>query len=937
VRPKHPALARVTPRRSASTVNSVVRRAAASARSTRAARAAAPESAVVLAVVVPVFRHSVFVADAVSSACEQQIAQDYRVVIVDDGCPHAETRRVATTLAAAYPHRVVYLRRPNGGLSAARNTGVDYALARWPSLQAVYFLDADNFIEPQTLARAYAALAAAGPEVGWIYPDVAMFGSSGDLWDYSGPYSTLRHLTHNISEAGSMVRREVFASGCRFDETMRLGYEDWEFWWQAIEAGFVGRHLPFFGLRYRDRPESMLSETEREHGSVRSYMERKHRRLFSPKMLLSLEAQEAPRYALLLGGGILRVCTDPRAGTPADMNEIIRRYVATRQNAYFHAVPRFIVAASSAVMEALEALRLDRFALWWLQQQVAGKAGINFAAIEIAAGSDRHGVGLRVMEPGYWPIDAGGVHLVMANPAVLETALDDVGTEWIHSLAFREPAPKIAVLRIEVSAALVAELDYPTAIFQYLDFFQRLRLACRAVPRRFPHVKPRHFPTNIEIGGNPERLLQCGPLLPLGRGDGRDVCLVLPIVAFGGVEKVALAMARQFARSGWRCHLLVLGKEAALDEDWLAAFDSIAFYHDERMYDWSGASQYLGSSYPSWVADGDSGAIEGLLLPMDAVVNLHSAALHKSLATLRRAGVVTAASLHIRDRSRVDRETGIPFLSLGYEHAYDVFATASRELLEWCHALGVPADKLVLVPNAPGYELTQEELAGALLRRAARLEDRDSGAQSQRLHVLFLGRFDRQKGLDRLIATIELCRRGDLPIDWRIVGGKVIEEADVAGYEAIVPLAEPAIHDPAALTAAYEWADVLLLPSHWEGLPLTLLEAARLGVVAVAARVGAVDEAVVDEETGLLIDDLPCEAFAAAATQALRRLGEEPGLLRRLATQAARAMTRNWEEACDEFIARLGAVIEEKRKPAIAGSVTAAQTAPAAADDGIRA
>jgi glycosyltransferase involved in cell wall biosynthesis len=927
VRPKYPALARVTARRSASTVNSLVRGAAANPRSARAARAAAPAGAVVIAVIVPLFRHSVFVADAVSSACEQQIAQEYRVVIVDDGCPHAETRRVATTLAAAWPDRVVYLRRPNGGLSAARNTGVDYALARWPSLQAVYFLDADNFIEPKTLARAYGALAAAGPEVGWIYPDVAMFGSSGDLWDCSGPYSALRHLTQNISEAGSMVRREVFESGCRFDETMRLGYEDWEFWWQSVEAGFVGRHLPFFGLRYRDRPESMLSESEREHGAVRSYMQRKHPALFRAKRLLSLEARETPRYGVLLEGGQFRVCTDPRAGMPADMNEIIRRYVATRQNAYFHAVPRFIVAASSAVMEALEELRLDRFALWWLQQQVAGKAGFNFAAIEIAAGSDRHGISLRVMEPGYWPIDAGGVHLVMANPTILESAVEDVGTEWIHSLAFREPAPKIAVLRIEVAAALAATTQYPVAIFHYLDFFQRLRLACRQMPAKFPRTKPRHFPTNIEIGNIPQELLRSSPLYPLASDDRRDICLVLPVVAFGGVEKVARNLARQFAASGWRCHLLVLAKEAAFDEGWLSAFDSIAFYHDERMYDWSGPLQYLGSSYPSWTADGDSRPVEALLLPMDAVLNLHSAALDKSLATLRRAAVATAAELHIRDRSRVDREVGIPFLSIGYEHAYDLFAVISVDLRDWCHALGVPADKIVLVPNAPGYEMAQEEVAAVLGRRAARLADRDSGAQSRRLHVLFLGRFDRQKGLDRLIATIELCRRGDLPIDWRIVGGTVIDKADIAaGYEAILPLAEPAIHDPAALTAAYEWADVLLLPSHWEGLPLTLLEAARLGVVAVAARVGAVDEAVADGETGLLIDDLPGDAFAAAATQALRRLSEEPGLLQRLATRAARAMTREWEDACREFIARLGAVVEEKRKPATATPTAAPET-----------
>ncbi len=55
----------------------------------------------------------------------------------------------------------------------------------------------------------------------------------------------------------------------RFDETMREGFEDWDFWLQAIAAGFVGRHLPRAGFQYRKRMESMLAESERNPRSDR--------------------------------------------------------------------------------------------------------------------------------------------------------------------------------------------------------------------------------------------------------------------------------------------------------------------------------------------------------------------------------------------------------------------------------------------------------------------------------------------------------------------------------------------------------------------------------------------------------------------------------------------------------------------------------------------
>lgn len=74
-------------------------------------------------------------------------------------------------------------------------------------------------------------------------------------------------------------------------------------------------------------------------------------------------------------------------------------------------------------------------------------------------------------------------------------------------------------------------------------------------------------------------------------------------------------------------------------------------------------------------------------------------------------------------------------------------------------------------------------------------------------------------------------------------------------------------------------ADVLCLASRWEGLSLTLLEALARGVPSIASAIDGNVDAVIHEETGLLVPPGDPDALAAA----IRRLAGDPELRRRLA------------------------------------------------------
>lgn len=96
-------------------------------------------------VVVPVYNVEGYVADCLLSLMDQTFL-DFEVVCVNDGSTDG-SRDILAQFQAADP-RFQVIDRENGGLSAARNTGLDHARGAY-----VCFLDSDDMYEPYALDR----------------------------------------------------------------------------------------------------------------------------------------------------------------------------------------------------------------------------------------------------------------------------------------------------------------------------------------------------------------------------------------------------------------------------------------------------------------------------------------------------------------------------------------------------------------------------------------------------------------------------------------------------------------------------------------------------------------------------------------------------------------------------------------------------------------
>src|SRR5258707_6413701 len=91
-----------------------------------------------LAVIVPVYKHSVLLAEAITSALNQETDFESCIVVVNDGCPMPETHQTCLDFVSGAPGRVHYIRRQNGGLRPPPNTRGEKVLNTLGKLPAVY-------------------------------------------------------------------------------------------------------------------------------------------------------------------------------------------------------------------------------------------------------------------------------------------------------------------------------------------------------------------------------------------------------------------------------------------------------------------------------------------------------------------------------------------------------------------------------------------------------------------------------------------------------------------------------------------------------------------------------------------------------------------------------------------------------------------------------
>lgn len=99
-----------------------------------------------LSVIVPIYKVEKYLEECVDSILAQ-IYPNIEIILVDDGSPD-RCGEICDRYAARYPNKIKVIHKENGGLSSARNAGLDAALGQY-----IGFVDSDDMILPNMYAE----------------------------------------------------------------------------------------------------------------------------------------------------------------------------------------------------------------------------------------------------------------------------------------------------------------------------------------------------------------------------------------------------------------------------------------------------------------------------------------------------------------------------------------------------------------------------------------------------------------------------------------------------------------------------------------------------------------------------------------------------------------------------------------------------------------
>jgi CDP-glycerol glycerophosphotransferase (TagB/SpsB family) len=175
-------------------------------------------------VIMPIYNVEKFLSEAVDSVLHQTIGiENIQIILVNDESPD-NSEEICLKYQAEYPDNVVYVKKPNGGVSSARNYGIQFARGRY-----IQFLDPDDSVSPNTFENVYAFFEENEEEIDLVAIPIFFFEGKKGKHVLNNKFSSTRILdleerpdlilTHCCS---TFIKNEVM-NNFAFDESCRIG------------------------------------------------------------------------------------------------------------------------------------------------------------------------------------------------------------------------------------------------------------------------------------------------------------------------------------------------------------------------------------------------------------------------------------------------------------------------------------------------------------------------------------------------------------------------------------------------------------------------------------------------------------------------------------------------------------------------------------------
>lgn len=222
-----------------------------------------------ISVIVPCYNQAQYMDECLQSVLDQTY-QNWECIIVNDGSPD-NTEEVALRWVEK-DTRFIYLKKENGGLSSARNAGIEKAKGEW-----ILPLDCDDKIGNQYLELASNFF---NQDYKIIYCEGEKFGDEVGKMDL--PSFSQKGLAYNNQIfCTAFFKKTDWETVNGYDVNLIYGLEDWDFWISILKNNGTVKKLDYIGFYYRIKANSMLITLQNERLiSMQNFIFYKHYHFF---------------------------------------------------------------------------------------------------------------------------------------------------------------------------------------------------------------------------------------------------------------------------------------------------------------------------------------------------------------------------------------------------------------------------------------------------------------------------------------------------------------------------------------------------------------------------------------------------------------------------------------------------------------------------------
>lgn len=225
-----------------------------------------------ISIIIPCYNDGQYLQEAVDSVerCDKSL---YEMIIVNDGSSDEYTNRILEQLAFK-GYKII--NQENGGLGAARNTGINAATGDY-----ILPLDADNKIYPNYLEKGLKILQE-NVNIGVVYGKRDFLGEVSDDFPQARELNVADMLLGNYIDACAVIRKSDLIKCHGYSTNFPCqGLEDWDLWLSLISLGVKFHFLDEIAYSYRIRSDSIshiMNEAENKKNNL-NYLYSKHQQL----------------------------------------------------------------------------------------------------------------------------------------------------------------------------------------------------------------------------------------------------------------------------------------------------------------------------------------------------------------------------------------------------------------------------------------------------------------------------------------------------------------------------------------------------------------------------------------------------------------------------------------------------------------------------------